>query len=246
MDITLEGIVIIVGDFGSGKTEVAINLAVYRRQAGCDVRIADLDLVNPYFRTREARGQLAAQGIGVIIPPEKYLQADLPILIPEIGGLIRQPAQLTILDAGGGEAGATVLAALYDALKHHEVSMLQVINPFRPYTSTAEGCRAVQRRIEAAAKAPVTGIIGNANLMEETVAEDILGGYEFTRQLADESGLPLAFITADVHLLPQIDKRRLGCPVLPIVRQLVPPWKKAGSFHPPVSGGVRLQTGGVQ
>jgi len=245
MDISLEGIVIIVGDFGSGKTEVAINLAVYRRQAGCDVRIADLDLVNPYFRTREARRQLTARGIGVTIPPEKYLQADLPILIPEIGGLIRQPAQLTILDAGGGEAGATVLAALYDAFKYHEVSMLQVINPFRPYTGTLEGCRTVRQRIEAAAKAPVTGIIGNANLMEETTAEDIVRGHEFSRRLADESGLPLAFITADAQLLPQIDRQRLSCPVLPIIRQLVPPWKKAGNFDHPASSGTRLQTGGV-
>ena len=245
MDISLEGIVIIVGDFGSGKTEVAINLAVYRRQAGCDVRIADLDLVNPYFRTREARRQLRALGIGVIIPPEKYLQADLPILIPEIGGLIRQPAQLTILDAGGGEAGVTVLAALYDAFKHHEVSMLQVVNPFRPYTGSLEGCRTVRRRIEAAARAPVTGIIGNANLMEETTAEDIVWGHDFCRRLADENGLPLAFITADVQLLPQVDRRRFSCPVLPITRQLVPPWKKAGNFDPPGPSETRLQTGGA-
>ncbi len=245
MDITLEGIVIIVGDFGSGKTEVAVNLAVYRKQAGCEVRIADLDLVNPYFRTREARRQLTAQGIRVAIPPEKYLQADLPILIPEIGGLIRQPAQLTILDAGGGEAGATVLAALYDALRHHEVSMLQVINPFRPYTSTVEGCRKVQRRIEAAAKAPVTGFIGNANLMEETTVKEILSGHAFVRRLADESGLPLAFVTADVRLLPRIDRGRLSCPLLPITRQLVPPWKKAAAFRDPASRGSRPQTGGV-
>ncbi len=245
MDITLEGIVIIVGDFGSGKTEVAINLAVYRRQAGCDVRIADLDLVNPYFRTREARRQLTGCGIGVAIPPEKYLQADLPILIPEIGGLIRQPAQLTILDVGGGEAGATVLAALYDALRHHEVTMLQVINPFRPYTSTVEGCRKVQRRIEAAAKAPITGFIGNANLMEETTVEDIYSGHDFVRRLADESGLSLAFITADVRLRPRIDAGRLSCPLLPITRQLVPPWKKAAAFGASAPRGARLQTGGV-
>lgn len=245
MDISLEGIVIIVGDFGSGKTEVAINLAVYRKQAGCDVRIADLDLVNPYFRTREARHQLRDQGIGITIPPEKYLQVDLPILIPEIGGLIRRPAQLTILDAGGGEAGVTVLAALYDSLKRQNVSMLQVINPFRPYTSTLQGCQAVRRRIEAAAKAPVNGIIGNANLMEETTADDVVSGFEFARQLADKDGLSLEFITADVHLLPDIDRRRVGCPVLPITRQLVPPWKKAGAFDHPGLARPRLQTGGV-
>ncbi|MBW1765948.1 MAG: cobalamin biosynthesis protein CbiA, partial [Deltaproteobacteria bacterium] len=112
MEINLTGIVIIVGNYGSGKTEISINLAVNRKLKGIDVRIADLDLVNPYFRTREARGQLSELGIDVVLPPEKYLQADLPILSPSISGMIRQPNQLTLLDAGGDGVGATVLATL--------------------------------------------------------------------------------------------------------------------------------------
>ncbi|MGA9179099.1 MAG: cobalamin biosynthesis protein CbiA, partial [Desulfobacterales bacterium] len=85
------GIVIIVGNYGSGKTEVSINLAVHQRRAGVDVKIADLDLVNPYFRTREARKPLLKMGIEVVVPEEKYLQADLPILSPAVAGLIRHP-----------------------------------------------------------------------------------------------------------------------------------------------------------
>ncbi|MGD9106882.1 MAG: cobalamin biosynthesis protein CbiA, partial [Desulfobacterales bacterium] len=101
----IKGIVIITGNFGSGKTEVAVNLAVNRKRSGIDVRIADLDLVNPYFRTREAREPLAQLGIEVVLPPEKYLQADLPILSPAIAGLIRRPSQLTLIDAGGNDVG---------------------------------------------------------------------------------------------------------------------------------------------
>jgi len=78
--LDLEGIIVIVGNYGSGKTEVAVNLAIHRRRAGCEVRVADLDLVNPYFRTREARRPLADLGIEVVLPPERYLHADLPIL----------------------------------------------------------------------------------------------------------------------------------------------------------------------
>ena len=92
MEINLGGVVAIVGNYGSGKTEVSINLAVNRKRTGLDVRIADLDLVNPYFRTREARNQLKKLGIEVVLPPQEYLQADLPVLSPVIAGMIKNTA----------------------------------------------------------------------------------------------------------------------------------------------------------
>jgi hypothetical protein len=223
----IKGIVIIVGNFGSGKTEVAINLAVNRKRSGIDVRIADLDLVNPYFRTREARGPLAELGIEVVLPPEKYLQADLPILSPVIAGLIRRPSQLTLIDAGGDDVGATVLASLADPFRKKRVHMLQVVNPYRPFTDTVAGCLKMRDQIEKASKMTINGIVGNANLIDETTVEDIYKGYDFVKALSDESRLPLEFITASAELLPEIDVERFSCPVLPIERQLVPPWKKA-------------------
>jgi len=223
----IKGIVIIVGNFGSGKTEVAINLAVNRKRSGTDVRIADLDLVNTYFRTREARKPLAELGIEVVLPPEKYLQADLPILSPAIAGLIRRPSQLTLIDAGGDDVGATVLASLADPFRKKRVHMLQVVNPYRPFTDTVAGCLRMRDQIEKASKMTITGIVGNANLIDETTVEGIYKGYDFVKTLSDQSRLPLEFITASVELLPEIDVERFSCPVLPIERQLVPPWKKA-------------------
>jgi MinD-like ATPase involved in chromosome partitioning or flagellar assembly len=227
MEINIEGIIIIVGNYGSGKTEVAINLAVYRNRAGIDVRMADLDLVNPYFRTREARKTLAPLGIDVVIPPLKYFYADLPILSPDVAGLIRKPSRLTILDAGGNDAGAAVLAALGDSLKDKPLKMLQVVNPFRPFTETVEGCVKIKKEIEKAARMPITGLIGNANLMDETTIEHINEGYEFVVNLSEKTGLNLEFITASIDLLPHLDQKRFFHPVLPIERQLVPPWKQA-------------------
>ena len=96
MDIRLNGLIVIVGNYGSGKTEVSINLAVNRKQAGLSVGIADLDLVNPYFRTREARTTLTDFGIQVILPPEPYLHADLPVLSPTIAGMIRDSETVAI------------------------------------------------------------------------------------------------------------------------------------------------------
>ena len=230
MAIDLTGIVIIVGNYGSGKTEVSINLAVNRKHAGIDVRIADLDLVNPYFRTREAKDSLARLGIEVVLPPEEYLQADLPILSPLVAGMIRQPSQLTLLDAGGNDVGVTVLASLEDVFKNKPVKMLQVVNPLRPFTNTIEGCLKIRSEIENAAKLSISGIIGNANLIHETSIEEIYSGYEFVQALCEKSRLPLEFITVARALLPDVDLGRLTCPVLPIDRQLVPPWEKAREF----------------
>ena len=230
MEINLTGIVIIVGNYGSGKTEVSINLAVNLKHAGADVRIADLDLVNPYFRTREVKDSLAKLGIDVVLPPQEYLQADLPILSPMVAGMIRQPSQLTLLDVGGNDVGANVLASLEDVFKNKPVKMLQVVNPLRPFTNTIEVCQKIRAEIENAAKLSISGIIGNANLIHETSIEEIYSGYEFVQARSAKSRLPLEFITVARALLPDIDLRRLTCPVLPIDRQLVPPWEKAKEF----------------
>jgi len=230
VNIELKGVVIIVGNYGSGKTEVAINLAVHHKRAGRDVRIADLDLVNPYFRTREARGPLSEMGIDVVLPAEQYLQADLPILSPEVAGMIRQPGQLALLDVGGDDVGATILATLEDEFKGKAPRVLQVVNPLRPFTETREGCLKVRHAIEKASKLAVNGIIGNANLIDETVPDNIYDGYAFVHDLSEHSELPLEFITVTRALMPSIDIHRFACPVLPIDRQLVPPWQKPVQF----------------
>lgn len=225
--IQLSGIVIIVGNYGSGKTEVAINLAVNRHRSGVKVRLADLDLVNPYFRTREARNILSKLGIKVILPPDEYLAADLPILSPLVAGLIRCPGQLDIIEAGGDPVGAKVLSALADAFDDCPYHMLQVVNPMRPKTDTIEGCLVIRREIEAAARLKITGWISNAHLMDDTTPDVIEKGYGFVQKLSLESGLPVMFITAPAGLLPHSSIEIFSCPVLIIERQLVPPWKKA-------------------
>jgi hypothetical protein len=232
MNINLDGIVVVTGNYGSGKTEVSVNLAVAKKAAGCDVRLADLDLVNPYFRSREARHQLRDLGIEVILPHEQYMAADLPILVPEVAGAIREQAATVILDAGGDDVGATVLAALADRLKEADVSMLQVVNPFRPYTDTIEACKKIKAEIEAASKMKMTGVVGNANLIDDTLGEHIYQGYDFALEYSRECGLKLDFITVPEQLIPEVDTGRFACPVLTIKRQLVPPWKKAASLTP--------------
>lgn len=227
VELALEGIVVIVGNYGSGKSEVAVNLALHHRRRGCAVRIADLDLVNPYFRSREAERQMASLGIEVVLPDRAYVQSELPVLTPAVGGLIRRPGDLAILDVGGNNVGAMVLAALGDAFAGRRCRVVQVVNPYRPETATHAGCERIRRSIQAAAGLAVTDWAGNANLIDDTTPREIVEGHAFMAALAAASGLPLAFVTAPEPLLAEVDTGAFGCPVLPIRRQLVPPWKKA-------------------
>lgn len=229
VDIDLKGIVIIVGNYGSGKTETAVNLAFNRRAAGVDVAMADLDLVNPYFRTREARQILFEKGIRLVLPEAKYMSADLPILAPQVAGLIRKPAELTILDAGGDDVGSIVLAALADSLEGRKIKLVQVVNPLRPFTNNVDGCMRIRDEIEYSSKLKITGFVSNANLMDETTPDIIYKGYELIQELSERTGLGVEFITAHEDLLPGLDMARFETPVLPILRWLVPPWKRQGS-----------------
>lgn len=234
MQISFSGVIILVGNYGSGKTEVAVNLAIDQKRKGRHVRVADLDLVNPYFRTRQARQVLDNLSIEVILPPPHLLQADLPILSPQVAGMIKYTEGLAILDVGGDDVGATVLAALADAFVDLDPAprMLQVVNPFRPNTDSVERCLQMRRAIEASAHLPVSGWVGNANMIEETTLNDIRFGYDFMQRLAKTSGLPLEFITVLPALLSPQAQIGFACPVLPIRRQLVPPWKTADALLP--------------
>lgn len=227
MDIGFQGIVVIVGNYGSGKTEVTINLALASRRKEALVRVVDLDLVNPYFRTREARDLFNTHAIDLVLPPAPYMHADLPILSPAVAGAIRRSCPLTLLDVGGDDAGATVLASLADAFRGQTIQVLQVVNPYRPNTDSVAGCLAMRTVIETAAQLAVTGWIGNAHLMDDTTPDTIVSGYGFATELSRASGLPLAFITAPKTLLGKLDDHAIDCPVLPIQRQLVPPWQSA-------------------
>ncbi len=225
--IEIKGVVVIAGNYGSGKTETAVNLALNRKRAGLDVCIADLDLVNPYFRTRETRKMLEESGIHVVLPDEKYMNADLPILSPAVAGMIKSSCDIAILDAGGDDVGVMVIAALQDALRERNISMVQVVNPFRPFTENVKGCIKVKEEIEASSKLKVTGFVSNANLIDDTTPEAVYKGYELIRELSGETGLKVEFVTAEFDLIPQLDLNKFDCPVLPIHRYLVPPWKRA-------------------
>ena len=219
-----ERIILIVGNYGSGKTEVAVNLAI-RLSEHQSVSVADLDIVNPYFRCREARGEMEGFGIRVINPEGEYHAADLPIILPDIRGAILNEQGTLILDVGGDDVGARVLSSLADVLTDRCCSMLQVLNARRPFTDTVAGCLKIRTEIEAASRLRVSGLISNTHLLEETDASTVLEGLHLAREVGKAADLPVKFVTANEDLRGGFDAQETGCPVLWIRRRMLPPWK---------------------
>jgi RecA/RadA recombinase len=222
-------VVAIVGNYGSGKTEVAVNLAIQLAAAGRRVQIADLDIVNPYFRCREARDLMESYGIRVVVPPGEHVWADLPIILPEIRGMLHPPAgTISILDVGGDDVGARSLAAFRTSLADGDYQLWQVVNAKRPFTDTVAGCLAMRRAIEGASRFGVTGIVVNSHLIDETSATAVLDGWELASAVSIHSGLPIRLVAVMAALAgaPELDV--IDAPILRLQRHMLPPWLGTG------------------
>ena len=231
-----------VGNYGSGKTEISVNLAFELRSRGHDVSIADLDVVNPYFRCREERESLERNGIRVVVPEGDRQFADLPIILPEIKGMLqdeRHDAPYSIFDVGGNDVGARVLSAMNSHLGDRPHCLLMVINTNRPFTSTSEGCLKMMSDIEKTASLKVTGLVANSHLMEYTTPDVIHAGYEIVHQVSGESGVPLEFVAVAKRFAGDPVVQSIGAPLLVLNRRMTPPW----SAPKPAYGELRKTDG---
>ncbi|MCK5128044.1 MAG: cobalamin biosynthesis protein CbiA [candidate division Zixibacteria bacterium] len=223
---TSKKIIIIIGGFGSGKTEVSVNLAKYFTTTDkTPITLVDLDLVNPYFRSREVLEEMEALGVHVVCPTGGKFYADLPILLPQIKGLVESHEGLLILDVGGDSQGAKALGSISSFFVDDSYEMVAVLNSRRPQTSDVSGCLATMQRIELTAKLKFTGLVSNSHMIEETDLDVILEGYELSQAVSAESGLPLFFISGK-HTVFEHMKQEFDCPVLPMTRSMLKPWER--------------------
>jgi hypothetical protein len=220
-------LLVMVGGFGSGKSEVAVNLARHLSTLpGNPVAIADLDIINPYFRSREAAATLEQLGILSLVPPGAQKYADLPIIIPEIRAAIEKRQYRLVLDVGGDDLGARVLSSLEDAFHTAPFELLLVHNARRPFTADVDGTLKVIAEIEAASRFKVTGLVSNTHLATETTADIVIEGVHLTGQVAEQKGIPLVFVSALHTLCGEIDRRlKSAFPILPLDRELLKPWE---------------------
>jgi len=228
-------LVMVVGAYGSGKTEVSVNLAIAVASTGRKVQIADLDIVNPYFRCREARLLMEQHGIRVVVPPGAQEYADLPIVLPEIAGMLQPPeGVLSLFDVGGDDVGARVLASLRPRIVDGHYELWQVVNSRRPFTGTVDGCLKMLREMELASRLRVTGLLVNSHLIEETTLEVVLEGWDLAREVARQSGLPVRCVAAMERLADAPEIAGIEAPLLRLRRHMLPPWlrPRAGDAPP--------------
>lgn len=192
MHMDFKRITLLAGHYGSGKTNIAVNLAMRLRQTHDRVAVADLDIVNPYFRTLDSRQELEQAGIRCICSEYANSNVDIPALPQTMYAVTDDPALYSIIDVGGDDRGALALGRLAPAIvAQGDYEMLFVVNFYRPLTTTPEDALEVLREIELAGQIPFTGIVHNSNLGDETTPDTVLRAVDRAKRLSRMTGLPV-------------------------------------------------------
>ena len=206
------------GHYGSGKTNIAVNYALQLAKEGKKVCIADLDIVNPYFRTADSEKELTQAGVELVRPRFANSNVDLPALPAEAYRLVQDLSSYAVMDIGGDDRGAYALGRYVPAIKAEgNYRMVFVANCYRPLTRTAEEALEVMREIEAACGLAFTDIVNNSNLGTETVPETLLDSADFVSELSAKSGLPVFAHTAEATVAAALQNRLT--PVFPLQLQ---------------------------
>ncbi|MBR2282444.1 MAG: hypothetical protein IJ863_07485 [Spirochaetales bacterium] len=186
------------GHYGSGKTNLAVNYALKLREQGLPVSLADIDIVNPYFRSKDSQSELEAAGVKVIALPFANSSVDLPALPSETYSLVEDRSCYAVLDIGGDDRGAYALGRFVPyILEENNYDMFYVVNFYRPLTTTAAEAIEVMREIEGACGIAFTGVINNSNLGAETTTEMVRATYGLCEELCKAVKLPLVAVTAE-------------------------------------------------
>lgn len=204
-------VLLLCGHYGSGKTNIAVNLAQEIKKEYPTVALADLDIVNPYFRSKDSAAELEAAGIRLICSNYANSNVDIPALPPDLYALTDDKQMRAVIDVGGDDRGALVLGRLAPAiLAEDDYEMLMVINCYRPLTRDAASTVEVMREIEYAGGIRFTALVNNSNLGVETTKEDVLASLRYAEQVAAMSGLPVVMTTVDERLQNELKDKILN------------------------------------
>jgi len=206
------------GHYGSGKTNLAVNYALLLAAEGKKVCIADMDIVNPYFRTKDSADVLKKAGVDLISPQFANSNVDLPALPAESYRLVQDFSTYGIMDIGGDDRGAYALGRFVPAIRQeNNYRMIFVANCYRPLTRTPEEALEVMREIEAACGLTFTDIVNNANLGTETTPDTVLNAVSYMEKLSRISGLPIFAHAAQSRVAEALQDKL--SPVLPLQLQ---------------------------
>ena len=196
---------LLCGHYGSGKTNVAVNLAFYLKEQYNNMVVADLDIVNPYFRTKDSMEDFKARGIELICSEYANTNVDIPALPANMYRLTADKDITAVIDVGGDDRGAYALGRLVpEIIAEDNYNMLMVINCYRPLTPDAESTIEVMREIESACGLKFTGLVNNSNIGDETTAEDIIKSIGYANEVSSVSGLPIVMTSVKAGLYDEL------------------------------------------
>ena len=211
---------IVTGHYGTGKTEFSVNLALALAAEGARTALADLDIVNPYFRSRERRELLEGAGVRLIAASQALADADVPALPAELHAVLEDRSVRGVLDVGGDPSGARVLARYRPRILKEDYQLLCIVNAARPEVRTAERSAEYLRAIEAVAGLRCTGLVNNTHLCGETAPEDIREGAALAEEVSQITGIPVVCHTAE----RRFQDRLRDLPLFPMEIRMKKPW----------------------
>lgn len=196
---------LLCGHYGSGKTNVAVNLAFFLKKQYNNLVVADLDIVNPYFRTKDSLQDFKANGIELICSEYANTNVDIPALPADMYRLTTDKTLTAIIDVGGDDRGAYALGRLVPEIKAEDnYDMLMVINGYRPLTPDTESTLEVMREIETACGLKFTGLVNNSNIGEETTAQNVINSMVYANNVSKASNLPIVMTTVKKELYDEL------------------------------------------
>lgn len=222
----MKRITVLFGNYGSGKTELSLNIALELSKAFSDVTLVDLDIVNPYFRSSEHTAMLRRSGIRVVAPVYANTAVDVPSLPPDVFAAFS--GGHSVLDCGGDPVGAAALGSLKPQLdaSRHETEVLYVVNTCRPFQDSAQALAESVKRIQSSARLMADGFVLNTNLGQETTGEELNEGYQLVTELSAVTGIPLAYVSGTPESLEVFGRHCPRCDAarIPITLYTRPEW----------------------
>lgn len=214
---------IIIGAYGSGKSEISVNLALEMRKTAPEDKIllADLDIVNPFYRSADAAGVLEENNIRLISPMYANSNVDAPVLSGEVYVIFDDDSYRGVFDIGGEDMGATILGSMRSRLDNTGAELLMAVNTRRPFTSTADEIIIMASELQEASKMKITGLINNTNILEQTTAGDVIEGEKILLEVSQKTGIPLVLTTVMEGVMSEKDLLQIKTPEVIQMRRTI-------------------------
>jgi len=220
---------IFAGPFGTGKTEVAINYALALASRDEAITLTDLDVVTPYFRSRDMAARLEESDVAVVAPPDLTKRIPLPAITARMWGTMERRDGVTVVDVGGDAQGARAIGQFKASIERSGYIMYLVLNPYRPFNATVQRIAQTIKDVEENSRLKTTALVSNPNLIAETTLQIVSEGHGLVEEASEALGLPIAFLCIEERLLEGRRDEQYGRSVLPLRRHFYPPWEEQSS-----------------